>query len=324
MTQNGIFDRLSAGLAKTRESIFGSVRRLVAAKTTIDDELLQALEDALLVGDVGSATTRVLLDNIRKSVKEKKYETIEELGTLLRDEVSAMLAWNVNGDSAALRVPDTTVPFVVMTVGVNGAGKTTTVGKLAYQFREAGKKVLIGAADTFRAAANEQLEVWAQRAGVRMIQQAQGADPASVAFDAMSSAIAQKADIVLIDTAGRLHTKASLMEELKKIRRVIGKCLEGAPHEVLLVLDASTGQNGLQQVKQFTEAAGVTGIVLTKLDGTAKGGIILAISNELRMPVKYIGIGEEIGDLQPFDRRAFVEALFRDSGMPEMARSNAS
>lgn len=322
--KNSILDRLSAGLTKTRESIFGSVRRLVMAKTTIDEELLQALEDALLVGDVGPSTTHMLLANIRKSVKEKKYETVEELGTLLRDEVSAMLEGNVNGASAGLQVPETISPFVVMTVGVNGAGKTTTVGKLAHQFREAGKKVLIGAADTFRAAANEQLEIWAQRAGVRMIQQAQGSDPASVAFDAINSAIAQKADVVLIDTAGRLHTKTSLMEELRKIRRVIGKCLEGAPHEVLLVLDANTGQNGLQQVKQFSEAAGVTGIVLAKLDGTAKGGIILAISNELRVPIRYIGIGEDIEDLQPFDRRSFVEALFRGSGIPEMTRSNVS
>ena len=322
--KNRILDRLSAGLTKTRESIFGSVRRLVMAKTTIDEELLQALEDALLVGDVGPSTTHMLLASIRKSVKEKKYETVEELGTLLRDEVSAMLEGNVNGASAGLQVPEAISPFVVMTVGVNGAGKTTTVGKLAHQFREAGKKVLIGAADTFRAAANEQLEIWAQRAGVRMIQQAQGSDPASVAFDAINSAIAQKADVVLIDTAGRLHTKTSLMEELRKIRRVIGKCLEGAPHEVLLVLDANTGQNGLQQVKQFSEAAGVTGIVLAKLDGTAKGGIILAISNELRVPIRYIGIGEDIEDLQPFDRRSFVEALFRGSGIPEMTRSNVS
>lgn len=319
-----MFDKLAAGLAKTRESIFGSVRRLVNAKSTIDDELLRALEEALLAGDVGAATTEQVIGDIRRAVKERKYETVEELGTLLREEISKILSWNVNGDSGAVRDSGTSGPFVVMTVGVNGSGKTTTVGKLANQFREAGKKVLIGAADTFRAAANEQLEIWAQRAGVKVIQQAQGADPASVAFDAMSSAIAQRADVVLIDTAGRLHTKTNLMEELRKIRRVIGKCLEGAPHEVLLVLDAGTGQNGLQQAKQFSEAAGVTGIVLTKLDGTAKGGIILAISNELRTPVKYIGVGEGIDDLQPFDREAFVEALFRGSGLPELTRSKSS
>jgi len=319
---NGIFGRLSAGLAKTRESIFGSVRRLVVAKATIDDEVLHAVEDALLAGDVGSVTAGVLLENIRRHVKEKKYETVDELGSLLSEAVSEMLAGNETHDSPGLTVPNGAMPFVVMTVGVNGVGKTTTVGKLAFQFRQTGKRVLIAAADTFRAAANEQLEIWAQRAGVKLVQQRQGSDPASVAFDAMSSAIAQKADVVLIDTAGRLHTKSSLMEELKKIRRVIGKAVPGAPHEVLLVLDASTGQNGLQQVRQFREAAGVTGIVLTKLDGTAKGGIVLAISNELRMPVRYIGVGEEIEDLQPFDRRAFVDALFRDSGIPEMTRRN--
>src|SRR3972149_1201840 len=319
-----VFDRLAEGLAKTRESIFGSVRRLVIAKSTIDDELLQALEDALLVGDVGSATTEKLISDIRRVVREKKYETVEELGTLLRSEVSAMLRGNVDGDSAVVRLPETPGPFVVMTVGVNGAGKTTTVGKLAYQFRETGKKVIIGAADTFRAAANEQLEIWAERAGVKVIQQVPGADPASVAFDTLTSAMAQKADVVLIDTAGRLHTKTSLMEELRKIHRVLGKCLQGAPHEVLLVLDASTGQNGIQQARQFGEAAGVTGIVLTKLDGTAKGGIILAISNELQTPVKYIGVGEGIEDLQPFDRQAFVEALFRGSGIPELPQTPLS
>ncbi|OGU26318.1 MAG: signal recognition particle-docking protein FtsY [Ignavibacteria bacterium GWA2_54_16] len=315
----GMFDKLASGLAKTRESIFGSVRRLVNVKSTIDDELLKALEDALLVADVGTATTERLIGDIRRTVKEKKYESVEELGTLLRDEVAKLLAEHAIGAGGRAAEPHS--PFVVLVVGVNGAGKTTTIGKLAYQYREAGKKVLIGAADTFRAAANEQLEVWAERAGVKLIQQAPGADPASVAFDALSSAIAQKADVVMIDTAGRLHTKASLMEELRKIRRVIGKCVEGAPHEVLLVLDANTGQNGLQQVRQFSEAAGVTGIVLTKLDGTAKGGIILAISHELRTPVKYIGIGEGIDDLQPFDRQAFVEALFRGSGIPELERS---
>lgn len=319
MSTGGIFDRLATGLAKTRESIFGSVRRLVNAKSTIDDELLAALEDALLAADVGTVTTERLIGDMRRTVKEKKYESIQELGTLLRDEVARLLEENAGG--GGIHAFETKSPFVVLVVGVNGAGKTTTIGKLARQFREAGKKVLIGAADTFRAAANEQLEVWAERAGVRLIQQVPGADPASVAFDALSSAIAQKADIVIIDTAGRLHTKTSLMEELRKIRRVIGKCLEGAPHEVLLVLDANTGQNGLRQVKQFTEAAGVTGIVLTKLDGTAKGGVILAISHELQTPVKYIGVGEGIEDLQPFDRQAFVEALFRGSGIPEAARS---
>lgn len=307
----GVLQKLSAGLSKTRESIFGSVRRLVNAKSTIDEELLDAVEDALLLGDVGTSATGKVIEQIKEAVRLKKYESAGELGTLLREEVTRILG--MNGARGTSLVPVSQPgPYVIMIVGVNGAGKTTTVGKLAYRLKNEGKKVLIGAADTFRAAANEQLDIWAKRAGVGMIRQSQGADPAAVAFDTLSSAIAQHADVVLIDTAGRLHTKVNLMEELRKIRRVLGKCLEGAPHEVLLVLDANTGQNGLRQVKEFNVAAGVTGIALTKIDGTAKGGIVLAITHELQMPVQYVGVGEGIDDLQAFDPGAFVEALFQD------------
>jgi fused signal recognition particle receptor len=255
----------------------------------------------------------LILSNIKKRVKEEKYDSSDHLLSLLKDEIAALLHSEGGGTDLQLSLPESHRPHVIMVVGINGVGKTTTIGKLAYNYRNAGYNVVIGAADTFRAAANEQLEVWAQRAGVELIQQSRGADPASVAFDALSSALSRNADVLIIDTAGRLHTKTNLMEELKKIRRVLEKRLPGAPHEVLLVLDASTGQNGLQQVRSFTEAVGVTGLVLTKLDGTAKGGIILAISCELKTPVKYIGVGEQIDDLQPFDRKSFVDALFGEA-----------
>jgi len=309
----GLFNTLSklkSGLAKTRDSIVSKIQQLAATKNTIDDELLSQLEDILIAGDVGVQTADVILSHLKRRVKEEKYESTSKLIFLLKEEIETILHVD-NGEESSLKVlPISAKPFVVMVVGVNGAGKTTTIGKLAYQYRQVGYKVVIGAADTFRAAANEQLEIWAQRAGVGIIQQSHGADPASVAFDAINSAISKQADVVIIDTAGRLHTKKNLMEELKKIKRVMAKCLPGAPHEVLLVLDATTGQNGLQQVKHFTEAVEVTGLVLTKLDGTAKGGIVLAISNEMKMPVKFIGVGEKIDDLQIFDRRAFVDALF--------------
>ena len=304
----GMFDRLNAGLAKTRDSLLGRVNRLVKAKSTIDDELLQDIEDTLLSADVGVQTTSHLLLNMKNRVREDKYVSPDELTGLLQDEIVKIL--HANGEKTGPGRPSEPKPKVVMIVGVNGAGKTTTVGKLAYQLRTSGRSVIVGAADTFRAAANEQLEIWARRAGVPLIQQKSGADPASVAFDTLSSALAQKADVVLIDTAGRLHTKTNLMEELQKIKRVLSRRMPGAPHEVLLVLDAGTGQNGLQQIRQFRESVGVTGLVLTKLDGTAKGGIILAASHEFQLPVKYVGIGEQIDDLQPFDRDAFVQALF--------------
>jgi fused signal recognition particle receptor len=305
-------EKFKFGLAKTRDSIFKKVQQITATKSRIDDELLDQLEDILIAGDVGVETANTILTRLKLRVKEEKYQSTSQLITLLKNETAEILHCD-NGPAVSLtNLPTETRPYVIMIVGVNGVGKTTTIGKLAYQYRLAGYKVVIGAADTFRAAANEQLEIWAQRAGVDVVQQSQGADPAAVAFDTLNSALSKQADIVIIDTAGRLHTKKNLMEELKKIKRVTEKRLHGAPHEVLLVLDATTGQNGLQQAKYFTDAVEVTGLVLTKLDGTAKGGIVLAICNEMKMPVKFIGIGENIDDLQLFDRRAFIDALFED------------
>jgi fused signal recognition particle receptor len=303
------------GLAKTRDSIVAKLDHAINAKSTIDDELLESLEEILLAGDVGVQTTARILDDITRRVKEEKYESSHQLMKLLKDEISRLLQFSEIESDGVLKLPSLPRPHVIMVVGINGVGKTTTIGKLAYNYRNLGYKVVIGAADTFRAAANEQLEIWAQRAGVEMVQQARGSDPASVAFDALSSALAKNADVLIIDTAGRLHTKTNLMEELKKIKRVLEKRLPGAPHEVLFVLDASTGQNGLQQARFFTDAVRVTGLVLTKLDGTAKGGIILAVSQELKIPVKYIGVGEQIDDLQPFDRTSFVDALFDAQGV---------
>jgi fused signal recognition particle receptor len=314
----GIFDSLSKiknGLAKTRDSFVAKVQQLVATKSKIDEDVLEQLEEILISSDVGVETAGIILAGLRQRVKEEKYESTAQLLELLKKEISDVLHVETSIEPSLSKLPIDTKPYVVMVVGVNGVGKTTTIGKMAYQYRQAGHKVVIGAADTFRAAANEQLEIWAQRAGVDLIQQAQGADPAAVAFDALNSAIAKHADVVIIDTAGRLHTKSNLMEELKKIKRVMEKRLPGAPHEVLLALDATTGQNGLQQVKQFTAAVEVTGLVLTKLDGTAKGGIVLAISNELNVPVKFVGVGERIDDLQLFDRKAYVDALFEGNSL---------
>ena len=304
------FKKLKDGLTKTRETLFNKVVTLVSSKTVIDDDMLERLEEILISGDVGVETTTSILENIKKRVKSGKIESSDHLIGFLKEEIAGVL--HVRSDSNGMQIvlPPGPRPYVVMVVGVNGAGKTTSIGKLANVFREQGHKVIVGAADTYRAAANEQLEIWAQRAGVDIIRQAHGADPAAVAFDSLSSAISRNADVVIIDTAGRLHTKVNLMEELKKIRRVMEKRLPGAPHEVLLVLDATTGQNALQQVKQFSAAVSVTGLILTKLDGTAKGGIVLAISNELKVPVRFICVGERIDDLQIFDRKAFVDALF--------------
>jgi fused signal recognition particle receptor len=304
------FVKFKAGLAKTRDSIVNKVQRLAGTKSKIDDELLSQLEEILIAGDVGVETSNVILTDLKQRVKEQKYESTTQLVALLKEEVTKILHVDDGNEPSLTVLPIASKPYVVMVVGVNGVGKTTTIGKMAYQYRKAGHKVVIGAADTFRAAANEQLEIWAQRAGVEIVQQSRGSDPAAVAFDALNSALSQQSDVVIIDTAGRLHTKTNLMEELKKIKRVMDKRLPGAPHEVLLVLDASTGQNGLQQVKYFSSAVHVTGLVLTKLDGTAKGGIVLAISNEMKLPVRFIGVGEQLDDLQPFDRRAFVDALF--------------
>lgn len=306
----GLFEKLKAGLTKTRESMFGKVAQLVSGKRKIDEAMLDHLEEILISSDVGVETTLRMLANIKRRVKEEHYESPNQLLAMLKDEIARALHVNGSDTQQERNTAALATPHVIMVVGVNGVGKTTTIGKLAHHFKQGGKTVIIGAADTFRAAANEQLEIWARRAGVEIVQQQHGTDPASVVFDTLGSALAKNADVVIIDTAGRLHTKTNLMEELKKIKRVLEKRLPGAPHEVLLVLDASTGQNALQQARLFHQAVGVTGLVLTKLDGTAKGGIVLAISTELNIPVKYIGVGEQIDDLQPFNRRVFVDALF--------------
>ena len=304
------FSRLAEGLAKTRENIFGKVQKILLGKTRIDDEVLENLEEILISGDVGVSTTTKIIEDLRLRVKKDGFENPAELETLLREEIKKLLLSSNGEREDPFAISPEHKPHVVMIVGVNGVGKTTTVGKLAYNYKISGKKVVIAAADTFRAAANEQLEVWAERAGVEIIQQSRGADPAAVAFDALKAAVSKGADVMIIDTAGRLHTKVNLMEELKKIRRVLQKIAADAPHEILLVLDASTGQNAIQQAKQFASAVGVSGLILTKLDGTAKGGVVLAVGNEFRIPVKFIGVGEQIDDLQPFNRESFVEALF--------------
>lgn len=301
------FRKVRDGLSRTRSTFADRITKVISRKTRIDDELIDEIEETLLSGDIGFDATGKIVADIRARVKAEGYGDSAMLKDLLKEEIAKYL---IDPDGAG-PVPEK--PRVIMVVGVNGAGKTTTVGKLSYNFRSEGKKVLIAAADTFRAAANEQLKIWADRAGVEIIQQEPGTDPGAVAYDAVSAAKARGIDVVLIDTAGRLHTRTNLMEELKKIARVIGKVVPGAPHEVYLVLDAVTGQNGLVQARLFLEAAGVTGIVLTKLDGTAKGGIVIAISQELKLPVKYIGVGEGIDDLQPFDRNMFVDALFSEA-----------
>ncbi|MBI3193775.1 MAG: signal recognition particle-docking protein FtsY [Ignavibacteriae bacterium] len=311
----GFFDafklsRLKEGLAKTRDNIIGKVQKILTSKTKIDEEVLQSIEEALIAGDVGVETSMKILERIRERVKKKGYQETSQLDSLIREEIQSLFMNGATTDEEPFAVPSNHKPHVIMIVGVNGVGKTTTIGKLAYNYNNAGKNVVIAAADTFRAAANEQLEIWAKRAGVAIIQQQHGADPASVAFDALKSAQSQNVDVMIIDTAGRLHTKVNLMEELKKISRVLQKLDASAPHEVYLVLDATTGQNAIQQAKQFSAVAAVTGLVLTKLDGTAKGGVVLGISQEMNLPVKYIGVGERIDDLQPFNRKAFVEALF--------------
>jgi fused signal recognition particle receptor len=310
----GFLDRLGilkGSLSRTREGLVGKVVRLISTKSTIDDDTLAGIEEILIGGDVGVGTANDIMEGIRRRVKEERYVDSAELLTILKDEVSRQFAGDHPGAVGKAEVlPPDVKPYVIMVVGINGVGKTTTIGKLANQYTLEGKKVVIAAADTFRAAANEQLEVWAKRAGAELIRQGRGSDPASVAFDAVKAATARGADVVIIDTAGRLHTKVNLMEELKKIKRVIQKLNPAFPHEVLLAIDASTGQNGVRQAKTFGEAVGVTGLILTKLDGTAKGGIVLAISRDMDIPVKYIGVGETIADLQPFDRVSFVEALF--------------
>lgn len=301
------FSRLREGLTKTRDGLVGGLTRIVTGRATLDQDTLDELEEALIRADVGMETATAVIEALRAKVREARPSEPEEIRRLVRE---VLLAGLTDGPSPE-ELPGSPAgkPRVVMVVGINGVGKTTTIGKLAHRYIAAGKKVCIGAADTFRAAANEQLEIWARRAGAEIILQGHGADPAAVAFDAVQAAMARHADVVIIDTAGRLHTKVNLMEELRKIRRVMQKISPEFPHEVLLVIDASTGQNGIQQARQFDAAVGLTGLVLTKLDGTAKGGIVFAISRALKIPVRFIGVGERIDDLQPFDRTAFVDAL---------------
>ena len=306
-------ETLEAGLEKTRTGLFDKLSRAVAGKDTVDAEVLDDLEEVLVTSDVGVATTIEIIRRIEERVARDKYVSTGELQGIMRAEIADLMLSNAPERPADFLAPLPQQPHVVMVVGVNGVGKTTSIGKIAHQYRQAGKGVLLGAADTFRAAATEQLDVWAQRAGVDIIKQYQGADPAAVAFDTLAAAKSRNADVVLIDTAGRLHNQVGLMDELAKVRRVMDRQVPGAPHEVLLVLDASTGQNALRQAEAFTEAVEVTGLVLTKLDGTAKGGIVIGISNEFQIPVKYIGVGEGLEDLQVFDRAAFVDALFGDA-----------
>lgn len=304
---------LDNGLEKTKTGLFGKIARAIAGKSKVDDEVLDNLEDVLITSDVGVDTTVEIIHRIEERVKRDKYIGTDELNHILRDEISEMLSVNAGESTEGFDIPEKAHPYVVMVVGVNGVGKTTTIGKLAYQFKQAGKKVYLGAADTFRAAAVEQLCIWGERVGVPVVKQQMGSDPASVAYDTVSSAVANDADIVIIDTAGRLHNKVGLMNELTKIKNVMRKVVPDAPHEILLVLDGSTGQNAYEQAKQFIKATDVTSLAVTKLDGTAKGGVVIGISNQLKVPVRYIGLGEKMTDLQPFNSRDFVDSLFTDA-----------
>ncbi len=301
---------LDEGLSKTRESLFKKLGRAVAGKSKVDDSVLDNLEEVLISSDVGVDTTLKIIERIERRVARDKYLGINELNIILREEISALLAENNQEEGPDFKLSSSKKPYVIMVVGVNGVGKTTTIGKLAYRFKEAGNLVYLGAADTFRAAAIEQLEIWAEQVDVPLIKQKMGSDPASVAYDTLSSAKANNADVVIIDTAGRLHNKANLMNELSKIKKVMSRIVPGAPHEVLLILDGSTGQNAFEQAKQFTKATEVTAMALTKLDGTAKGGVVIGISDQFKIPVKYIGIGEKMEHLRIFDKQEFVETLF--------------
>ena len=300
---------LDQGLQKSKEGVFAKLTRAIAGKSKVDDEVLDGLEEALITSDVGVETTLNIIERIEKRVARDKYVNTAELNTILREEVVALLTENERGEQGDFAAPLPAKPYVIMVVGVNGVGKTTTIGKLAYQFKKAGKKVYLGAADTFRAAAVEQLCIWGERVGVPVVKQKMGADPASVAYDTLMSAKANDADVVLIDTAGRLHNKINLMNELTKIRNVMSKVVPDTPHEVLLVLDGSTGQNAFEQAKQFTKATQVTSLAITKLDGTAKGGVVIGISDQFKIPVKYIGLGEGIEHLQVFNKTEFVDSL---------------
>ena len=303
-------ETLDKGLARTKESVFGKISRAIAGKSTVDDDVLDDLEEVLITSDVGVDTTLKIIDRIQKRVARDKYISTSELNNILREEIAALLEENNTGDLDEWDLPQGDKPYVILVVGVNGVGKTTTIGKLAYQFKHAGKKVYLGAADTFRAAAVEQIVIWGERVGVPVIKQQMGSDPASVAFDTISSAKANNADVVIIDTAGRLHNKVGLMNELKKIKDVMKKVKADAPDEVMLVLDGSTGQNAFEQAKQFSAVTQITSLAITKLDGTAKGGVVIGISDQLKVPVKYIGLGENMEDLQLFNRRSFVDSLF--------------
>ena len=303
-------ETLDKGLSKTKESVFGKLTRAIAGKSKVDDEILDNLEEILITSDVGVETTLRIIERIEKRVARDKYLRTEELKNILREEITELLTESEIESGDEFSVPEGKRPYVIMVVGVNGVGKTTTIGKLAYQYKKNGKKVYLGAADTFRAAAVEQLVAWGERVGVPVIKQKMGADPASVAFDALSSAKSNDADVVIIDTAGRLHNKLNLMNELSKIKKVMDKVVPGAPHEIMLVLDGSTGQNAFEQAKQFTAATEVNCLAITKPDGTARGGVVIGISDQFKTPVKYIGLGEGMEDLQIFRRREFVDSLF--------------
>ena len=303
-------ETLDKGLEKTKQGLFDKLKRAVAGRSKIDDDFLDNLEEVFITSDVGVETTLKIIDRLQKRAARDKYVSTSELNTLLRDEITEMLAENNNADTPDFSVPSDKKPYVIMVVGVNGVGKTTTIGKLAYQFKKAGNKVVLGAADTFRAAAIEQMQIWGERVDVPVVKQQMGSDPASVAFDTVSSAKASGADVVIIDTAGRLHNKVGLMKELSKIKNVMQKVVPDAPHEVLLVLDGSTGQNAFEQAKQFVAATEVNELAITKLDGTAKGGVVIGISDQFKIPVKYIGLGEGLEDLQIFRKKEFVDSLF--------------
>lgn len=304
-------EKLDSGLKKTKEGVWNKLTRAIAGKSTIDDDVLDNLEEVFITSDVGVDTTLRIIDRIKERVSRDKYVGSSELNNLLCDEITALLAKNdISDELQAFEVPKSPDPYVIMVVGVNGVGKTTTIGKLAYQFKKAGNKVVLGAADTFRAAAVEQLDIWGERAGIPVVKQKMGSDPASVAFDTLNSAKAHGADVVIIDTAGRLHNKIGLMNELTKIKNVMKKVIPSAPQEVLLVLDGSTGQNAFEQARQFVAATEVNGLAVTKLDGTAKGGVVIGISDQFKIPVRYIGIGEGIEDLQVFHREEFIKSLF--------------
>ena len=311
----GIFSKdkkqnLDKGLSKTKQSVFQKLSRAVVGKSKVDDDVLDQLEEVLITSDVGVNTTLKIIERIEERVSKDKYTSTSGLNQILREEITGLLTETEHKDQNSWELPEGKKPYVIMIVGVNGVGKTTTIGKLAHKYKENGKKVIIGAADTFRAAAIDQLEIWSQRVDVPLIKQKMGSDPASVAYDTVASAQKQDADVVIIDTAGRLHNKVNLMNELAKIKRVMQKVIPDAPHEILLILDGSTGQNAFEQAKQFTKATEITAMAITKLDGTAKGGVVIGVSDQLQVPVKYIGIGEKVEDLQIFNKREFVDSLF--------------